>query len=422
MKSRVASHHVEHNVRMLSIVPASTDVAHVRIAIELPDVHLRNKILLGFYAEMLEKGSKRFSKDAYEETIESLGADVDISAGGNMVHLSVTSRAVNLARVLAVLKATLEAPRMSPREIVKLKKEYIQGFHELKNDTRHLAFALFSRALYAETDVEYIPTLTEREELLTSLTRKDLVDIHRLISGGKWHMTVAGAKKTMHEAQRFVEYFVAKKAPVHHEREERVLPVPPERLCEPVLGKQNIELYIGNHVPLLPTDPEYSALAFGIDVLGKRGGFAGRLMSTVREKEGLTYSIYSWLSGADAVRSGHAVIWTFFTPKDIEKGLTSTMREVRKLVSGGVKDTEMTQFKTLLSNQFTLTFESVKGMVALYHGALLRGLSPEFVESYPERVDALTKAEVNRALKAHFDPNAFVIAGAGTLEKLPKVA
>ncbi len=422
MTSPVVLYREESNLRIAHLATPAPLVAHVRISVHCKDMHRVNKLLLGFYADMLEKGSKQFSKDAYEEALESLGADVDISSAGNTVSISIVVRAETLTRVLSILKATLTGPRMSAGEIQKLKKEYAQGFHELQNDTRHLASALLSRTLYNAEDEEYVPTIREREAALAKIDRKALLDTHARFGKGEWSVTVSGTKKVFDAVRRFVLASVDEKAVNGRGIEERLLPVPPETLLEQVPGKQNVELSIGNHVPLLPMDPEYTPFAFGIDVLGKRGGFAGRLMSTVREKEGLTYSIYAWLSGADALRSGQVVIWTFFTPKDIEKGLSSTMREVKKIAAKGVTDAEVAQFKTLLSNQFTLTYESVKGTTALYHSALVRRLTPEFIEGYPQRVAALTKKEINTALRTYLDPAKLVIAGAGTLKKIPKVA
>jgi zinc protease len=418
MKNILLHEHNEAGEHALHVAPLSKDVTHIRITMPVPSVHRENRMLLPIFAEMLERGSKQYKKDEYEASLESIGASVRIDAESDALGISITVQSPHVPRVLRILEATLSEPTLRAPELAKLKKEVLEAIRELGNDTRHLARALFSRMLYAADHPAYIPTLQDRAILVEAINRQMLQEAHAVLRRAPWLITVAGSQQSYKAVRAIGKTFrrnVTEEAPPIIELPPRL----PAQEVEHVAGKQNVELFIGNHVQLLPTDPIFTAFAFGVDVLGKRGGFSGRLMSTVREKEGLTYSIYAWLSGSRSTETGFFNIWTFFIPKDLEKGITSTLREVRKIVEHGISEAELLRFKRLLGNQYTLIFETTSGTVDMFHAALARGLSPSFVLTYPERLATLSRADVHIALKANLDPDRLIIAGAGPVTSLP---
>ena len=72
------------------------------------------------------------------------------------------------------------------------------------------------------------------------------------------------------------------------------------------------------------------ALRIGTAMLGH--GFTGRLMGTVRDKQGLTYGIDAAVS-EDTIADGAWDISASFAPALLEKGLASTQRRAAELVA-----------------------------------------------------------------------------------------
>ena len=73
-------------------------------------------------------------------------------------------------------------------------------------------------------------------------------------------------------------------------------------------------------------------------------GFTGRLMSSVRDKEGLTYGIGASISD-DTYNDGAFGISASFAPQLLDKGLASTQRELRKWWRDGVRAEELAERK-----------------------------------------------------------------------------
>ncbi len=418
MNKDLVTYEERTGMRIIAVVPKDTSVVRLRISASLGIVHAENAVLTAFLADMLLRGTTKSSKDHIEEQLETLGVALEISAQDHHIHIEFTTRALNLTAALLVLSEVMVYPAFSATEITKLKKECHEALREEKNNSRFLAAALFSRTLYDRNEYAYVPTAHERAKLLDSIDGAFLRKAHKALRSVSWNIGVAASSS---DRKRVLESLAAMQLKLQEEI-PLATPIPQTRkmqtLYEYVPSKQNIEYFIGNRIPMTTKDEAYVPLAFGIDVLGKRGGFAGRLMSTVREKEGLTYSIYAWLKNSTSTTCGHFSIWTFFTPKDSVQGLASTLRELRSIVQKGITPDELTRFKELTANQFKLAHESTSGMLALYHTALEAGSTPQDIENRMQRVGQLTQAEVREALMQYCNPDTLVICGAGSTKEL----
>lgn len=408
--------HTHTGLTTFTLPSKGNEVVRMFLTATLP-LEGKDSILSAFWGEMLERGSARYTKDAYEEKLEFLGANITISGVGTYMHISLTARTRVLKEVLEILIPTLENPLFAEGEVEKLQKEYMQSMREERDDSRALSRGLFARHLYTEAEDGYIPTIEMRQKQLKKITPAVLKKLHQSLFTSPWVLSVAGEESAVAViTTRFSALHLGAQEKESNLSLPAYLPAKKEFLVVP--EKQNIEFFFGNRLPLTLTDESFLAFSFGLDVLGKRGGFSGRLMSIVREKEGLTYSIYAWIQGVTTRIAGHWQIATFFTPKDAPQGIASTMREIRLIAEKGVTDMDVKRYKELLSNQFRLAHESVSSTLSLYHNALVAGRTPEEVAEYPSRIARLTKKAVNDALRTHLKPDAVIITGAGPTEGL----
>ena len=407
----------EEGVTILEITPHTSGVARIQMTAHMPPFLKASYLISGFMADMLTRGSARYSKTAYTEKLEFLGVQVSLAGDGPFLTISVTAREESLTETLTILADALLRPLLLKTEIENLRKEYLQALHEEKDNARGLSYALFTRHIYEKNDSHYIPTLTEQQKELKLITSAILREAHQTMLRSPWTVSMTASPQAVEAIRAFVKKVCLPAAGVSDIFSHGTI-VSKKIELEVVPEKQNIEFFIGNRLPLTLTDAEFLAFSVGLDVLGKRGGFVGRLMSIVREKEGLTYSIYAWIKNTTTTTHGLWHIWTFFTPKDTPKGISSTLREIKKISEKGITETDLVCFKELLCNQFLLAHESMRSVLSLYHAGITSGRTPEDIQSYPERVKRLTRAEVNMALKRYLKPDSLVITGAGPTDKL----
>ena len=84
-------------------------------------------------------------------------------------------------------------------------------------------------------------------------------------------------------------------------------------------------------------------------------------MQTVRDEEGLTYSIGANHS-ADAIADGFWKVSATFNPTLLEQGYNSTMKQIRKWVEEGITQEELDAKKSNLAGSFKVGLSSSKGM------------------------------------------------------------
>ncbi len=147
------------------------------------------------------------------------------------------------------------------------------------------------------------------------------------------------------------------------------------------------------------TSEEYFAQTMISNIFG--GGMSSRLFQRVREQNGMTYSIYSYL--ASSVNSGMFTIYAGMNPAQASSVFELIMEEADKLKKEGVTDKELTEAREQLKGSFVLGLESVaarmnrNGKVLLLNGRVLT------VDEVIERIHAVTKEDMEKNIQRMFD-------------------
>jgi zinc protease len=169
---------------------------------------------------------------------------------------------------------------------------------------------------------------------------------------------------------------------------------------------------IGQPTGLRYKDPDALALRVGTAILGR--GFTGRLMGVVRDKEGLTYNIDAAVAD-DSIVDGSWDISASFAPALLAKGLTSTRRELNKWWKDGITDQELATRKQGLVGGYLVGLSTTGGLAATILTDVQRGYDVSWLDGYPKAINALTRDQVNSAIKNHLNPDVMVLVEAGSV-------
>ena len=178
-------------------------------------------------------------------------------------------------------------------------------------------------------------------------------------------------------------------------------------------GKTSVSFFIGQPSGLRYRDADHLALNMATAVLGS-GFFSARLLDIIRNREGLTYGIGATLS-ADTYTDGAWGIQATFAPELLEKGAASTWRELRRFHAEGLTAEELQTFKVTLTGSYKVNLATTGGLANTLLNAVQRGYGPAWVDDYPRRVQALTLAEVNAAIRRFLQPDRMVTVLAGSI-------
>jgi zinc protease len=158
-------------------------------------------------------------------------------------------------------------------------------------------------------------------------------------------------------------------------------------------------------------DPDYFPLYVGNYILGG-GGFDSRLTDEVREKRGLSYSVYSYF--LPLARPGPFTIGLQTRADQADNALQVATDTLDRFLSGGITDAELTQAKNHIIGGFPLRLDSNKEILEYLAVIGFYRLPLTYIDDFTQKVDAVTVAQIQDAFRRRLHPEtmATVVVGA----------
>jgi zinc protease len=159
-------------------------------------------------------------------------------------------------------------------------------------------------------------------------------------------------------------------------------------------------------------DPDYFPLFVGNYVLGG-GGFVSRLTAEVREKRGLSYSVYSYFS--PQAQPGPFVIGLQTQKAQTDEALAVVRATLGGFVADGPTEAELVAAKQNLVGGFALRIDSNRKILDNLATIGWYRLPLDWLERWTDRVESVTAAQVRDAFRRRVRPDAMVtvVVGAG---------
>ncbi len=210
------------------------------------------------------------------------------------------------------------------------------------------------------------------------------------------------------------------------------LPEVPALGAEPEAGVFQVERSLNQshvalgHLGVARDDPDREAIQVMDFILGS-GSFSSRLVEQVRNREGLAYSVGSTVS-TDTLRRGVFQV-TFQTRSNAtRKALDLVRAEIVRLREHPVSAAELRQARASLLNSMVFRFDDPFETVGRLMSLEARGLPSDYYQTWTQRVQEVTIADVQRVARRVLQPERLVILVVGdpsafdrTLDDLGKV-
>lgn len=157
-------------------------------------------------------------------------------------------------------------------------------------------------------------------------------------------------------------------------------------------------------------DPDYFSLLVGNYVLGG-GGFVSRLTDEVREKRGLSYSVYSYF--APGLHAGAFTIGLQTRPDQTAQAVKVARDVLAGYVAGGPTDVELKAAKDNLIGGFPLLIDSNRKLLDNVANIAWYDLPLDYLDTWTSRVQRVTAAEIKAAFGRKLQPERMVIVTVG---------
>ncbi len=418
LSERVSSETI-HGIRVLTIKTPVEGVVTITGSLEgAGQAYSPNPVLPEIVVHMLDEGTKRRGKFEIARLLESRGAQIGFQIGHKRVAFKARCLAKDVPLVMELISEQLRYPLFDAAEFEKQKQRLEVDIVHAMSSTSDQAESALSRLIYPAGHPYYEPPLESQLESLKRLTREELVRFHETHYSPKNMIIVAaGDIDTLYFNEIVAD--VMKQWPVN---KIPILPQPapltleePHKLIVPIPDKSKFDVVLGHAMPVRYGDPLYYSIFLANFILG--GDFSSRLSAKVRDEYGLTYSIYSELSGIDRVNEGHWQVSIILNPKVLDRGIEAALQEINLFKDQPPLDAEVEENKTTLKGMYQVSLSTTEGIASRLLANQEMDLPLSHLDNYPVIISAVTAEQVHEAIRKYFHPEKLQIAAAGPQEE-----
>jgi len=365
--------------------------------------------LADFTAQLLRRGTARFTAEALEDEVELYGGNLGVQAAPDSMSVSISCPSEELGRMLRVMGSMVREPLFLEEEIAHAKRRTLGAIANDLDDPAALAERALNRALFGRHP--YAHESVGRMKAVESFTRDDVVEFHRNAYGpAVASLILVGVVPPRAKLQVLLEEAFGdwKGGPVAL----KVFPVnEPAAAGVWLVNKEDqsqSQIRVGVQGPW-KKDPRRIALLLLESVLG--GGFTSRLVEEIRVNRGLSYSVRSEF---DRLRSGGSFCVRTYTQTESTRELLQVLLgEVRKLRERGMPRGELEKAKRYLSGIFPARLESSEALAASFADMKMFDLPADHLTRYREKLWEAKLPWVNGVAKEVLfaEPPAIVVVG-----------
>lgn len=362
-----------------------------------------------FIEHMLFKGTAARSATDISREIDALGGEMNAFTTRETTTYYIKVLDQHLPKALNLLSDIFHRSEFGPKEIQKEKQVVSEEIRMVKDDPEDLVQELHIGQVMGRHPLRR-PILGQ-EATIARLGRQDLLDyIETHYRSEEIVIAVAG-----NFDQRSLEKTISREFGRRRRQTSDVIRKrwPPE-VCGGVVLKrkplEQVHLCVG--LKGVPAGHKDRYVAYVLNsVLG--GSVSSRLFEEVREKRGLVYSIYSFLSGYSD--GGTMTVYAGTRPKEVSKVLDLIRREIKRMAAKGIDRTELTRTKEQMKGSLMLSLESSHSrMNKLAKDELIAG-SHTSLEDMLREIDAITEEQVFRVSQDLLAPRNMAITALGPL-------
>ena len=363
---------------------------------------------------MLDRGTKALDKFAIADKLDNVGAEISFAVGVQSLEVRAKCLRKDLPMIIDTIAAELRTPALQVAEFGKAKQQFIGELEASAQNTGARAAEGFNRAVFPPGHPNRPHTLSEYIAAARTANIEEIRNFQAKYYGPA-HMTLVVVGDV---SDADTESEVTKAFSGWSGGQDYVRPAKPASttaasdVMVPLADKPSVTILLGQATGLRYIDPDTLALRVGTAILGR--GFTGRLMGTVRDKEGLTYNIGASVDD-DSIVDGAWQISASFAPALLSKGVESTRRELVRWWTDGVTDQELAARKQGAIGGYFVGMSTTSGLAETILINTQRGFDPTWLDAYPKAVKALTREQVNAAIKTHLNPSNMVLVEAGSV-------
>jgi len=365
--------------------------------------------LAGVFASTLRAGGAGdYSPRELDELLERMAAELSVGSDESTVTVNLSLRSEDLDAGMGILAEVLRHPAFAEQRFELVRSQAREGIRRRDDEPSSVAGRRLRAAIYGAHPLGRESTL----ETIDNLERADLFAFYRrFFHPNNARLAVSGAVTgadfravlARHFGTWLKQDFTSQAVPPLQPEPNGTLQVVDKEISQTTV--------LMGHLGLKRSAPDFLKVRVMNFILGG-GGFNSRMMREVRSNRGLAYSVYSYFMGGQVLPGmfvagcetrNDAVIESVELMRDL-------MREMRETP---VSAEELALAKESIINSFVFAFEDSHDIVERTLRLELYGYPPDYLETFRDKIAAVTVADVQEAARTYLRPDKLQIVLVG---------
>ena len=366
--------------------------------------------LADFVADNLLNGTKSQDVLTIAKVLGERGASLNFQTYREGVHIEGDSLADDLPILLEILADIVKNSIFPSKELELHRQQTLTDLQQELDEPSEVARRVFVQSIYPKKHpLHTFPT----EESLQQIQRQDVIDFKTkhyrpdttvLALVGDFDLD----KVRSLIKNKFGDWEVSGKAPT--------LKYPPVAIPEKIVSvnpvlpdKAQAVTYMG-YTGINRYDPRFHAALVLNQILGG-DTLSSRLGAEVRDRQGLSYGIYSSFQAGKNV--GTFLIEMQTSPEDSSKAIASTRQILQQIHQQGVTALEVETAKRTLISNYNVSLANPEELTDRILMNEVYGLDKVELHSFTDKIQKVTLAQVNQAARELLHPDQIVVVTAG---------
>lgn len=407
-----------NGLRVIVFEDARLPLVSYRLAFESGDANdpPSHTGLTSAMAAMLSEGTRTYSSRQLAEKIERLGASVSASASDDFTVVAASALSLYGSEILQLIAEMVLRPTFPESELDLYRRNMIEHLKFQRSQPGFLANEQAARLIFGSHPYAKVsPTADD----IGKLDRQTLANFHSATLVPNNAILIAVGDVRSGELvddlnQQFADWQPGVTPAATFEP-------PPDRTTRSLTivdraGSAQSNIVLTN-LGVSRTHPDHFALLVMNQVLG--AGASSRVFMNLREEKGYTYGAYTRLDSRKLTGGFEATaeVRTAVTGDSLRE----FFYELDRIRATEVDTEELADAKNFLTGVFPIRAETQEGLTNLIVNQFLYGLADDYLQTYRDRIDAITVEDVRRVAIEHVRPDemAIVIVGDAS-EVLPQ--
>ena len=365
-----------------------------------------------FVSGMMDEGAGDIRSDAFQEKLQDLAIQMSFDAHRDVLSGGIKTLTKNRDEAFRLLRLALTEPRMDQDAFERVRQQITAILKRDNEDPDTVAADTWFANVF--TGHPYGTRTKGTLDVLAKLTPQDLKDfVKTTFARDNLYVAVVGDMTAEELGAALDDIFGG----LPEKAELATIPeatwnTEPRQIIIPKATPQTI---VNFGFPGPKRKDEDFIPAYILNYIVGGGGFASKLMEEVREKRGLAYSVYTYLSPLDHTGISFGGVAT--KNEAVAESIAVIKDVLTRISKDGPTAEELENAKQYLTGSYALRFSSSAQIAQILLWVQIEELGIDYIDKRNSLIEAVTLEDIRR-IAGFMDPDGMIMTIVGQPEGL----